>query len=192
MPVLAVTEKAMSAKRSCNLWLFVGALVLMLACAACDMPPAALPVTPTVGAPVDVQDLDIVSGQTIYVPAYGRIYHTRGGRTMDLTVTLTVHNADPTHDIILTMVRYHGADGRVVADYLPEPVRLGPLAATEFLVEAGTHDAGIGTNFLVEWVSDDPVYEPVIEAIMLNTDSNQGVSFTSPGRVVSQTGIREE
>ena len=38
----------------------------------------------------------------------------------------------------------------------------------------------------VEWVAEEAVYEPVVEALMLNATGNQGVSFISVGRVVSQ------
>ena len=119
--------------------------------------------------PVAVQDLDIVSGQTIYVPAY----------------SLAVHNTDLTRPIVLTSVRYYSSDGQLVREYLPEPRQLGPLASTGFVVDP-VRGAGVGTNFIVEWVAEEPVYEPVVEALMLNATGNQGVSFVSVGRVISQ------
>jgi hypothetical protein len=131
-----------------------------------------------------VQDLDVVSGQTIYVPAYSEVPFT-GGRLLDLTVTLAVHNTDPTRPIVLTAVRYYGADGELARDFLPEPRQLGPLASTEFVAES-ERGRGVGTNFIVEWVAEEPVYEPVVEALMINATGNQGVSFISVGRVVSQ------
>ncbi len=135
--------------------------------------------------PVAVQDLDIVSGQTIYVPAYSEVPFTSGGRTLELTVTLAVHNTDLTRPIVLTSVRYYSSDGQLVREYLPEPRQLGPLASTGFVVDP-VRGAGVGTNFIVEWVAEEPVYEPVVEALMLNATGNQGVSFVSVGRVISQ------
>ena len=60
--------------------IFVILLMLLVALLpACDATQSATGRTPSdqvVGVPVDVQDLDIVSGQTIYVPAYSEVPYT--------------------------------------------------------------------------------------------------------------------
>ncbi len=163
--------------------IFLMAAVLLVACAT---DPTGNPNTPAAAdTPVVMQDLDIVSGQTIYVPAYSEVPFTGGGRVIDMTVTLAVHNTDPDSAIILNSVRYYGADGQLVREHLEAPRQLGPLASAEFVVEA-ERGRGVGTNFIVEWVAEEAVYEPVVEALMLNATGNQGVSFISVGRVVSQ------
>lgn len=135
---------------------------------------------------VEIRDLAVTSGQTVYVPAYSEVPFAPG-RNLALNVTLAIHNTDLTHPIFITSVRYHGADGRLIDEYAPEPLRLAPLATAEIMVENGRQTGGgIGTNFIVEWVAEEPVYEPIVEAIMLNASGNQGISFISPGRVVSQ------
>ena len=136
--------------------------------------------------PVEVQDLDITTGQTIYVPAYSEIYYANEGRTMDLAVTLSIHNTDFANPIIITSVRYYSTQGQLMKEYLQQPRSLAPLASADFFVDAREQSGGIGTNFIVEWVAEQPVYEPIVETVMLNTDTNQGVSFTSPGRVIKQ------
>ncbi len=156
--------------------------------AGCATDPTGNPSDPAaagVATPVVVQDLDVVSGQTIYVPAYAEAPITGGGRTLDLTATLVVHNTDLTHPIIVTAVRYYGADGQLIADLLESPRQLAALASADFVV-APERGRGVGTNFIVEWVAEQPVYEPVVEALMLNASGNQGVSFISVGRVISQ------
>lgn len=133
-----------------------------------------------------VQDLDITTGQTIFVPAYSEVHYASGDRTMELAVTLVIHNTDFTYPIILTSVRYYNTEGQMAREYLPQPQQLGPMASADFFVDAGEYTGGVGTNFIVEWVAEQPVYEPVVEALMLNTSGTQGLSFTSPGRVISQ------
>ena len=133
-----------------------------------------------------VQDLDITTGQTIYVPAYSEIYFSSGGRTLDLAVTLIIHNTDFSHPIVVTSVRYYDTHGQLMREYLSQPQRLGPMASTDFFVEPSEQSGGIGTNFIVEWVAEEAVYEPVVEALMLHTRGSQGVSFSSPGRVIKQ------
>jgi hypothetical protein len=113
-------------------------------------------------------------------------------RTIDLAVTLAIHNTDFEHPIILTSVRYYDTQGQLLREYLAEPRQLGPLASTEFFVDANEQSGGLGTNFIVEWVAEEPVFEPVVEAIMLNTSGNQGISLTSYGRVISQIAPQEE
>jgi hypothetical protein len=133
-----------------------------------------------------IQDLDITTGQTIYVPAYSEIYYASEDRTLELAVTLTIHNTDFEHPIIITSVRYYDTQGQLVREHLPQPRRLGPLASTDFFVAASQQSGGLGTNFIVEWVAEQPVYEPVVESVMLSTGGTQGISFTSPGRVIRQ------
>ena len=40
---------------------------------------------------------------------------------------------------------------------------------------------GLGANFLVEWVAEQPVYGPVVEAVMIGTAGTQAISFVSTG-----------
>lgn len=164
--------------------------LLLLGCGTQVQPPAP---TPSVSeSPLLLSDLDVTSGQTIYVPAYSAVYFNTGGRTIELDVTLSIHNTDLEHPIVLTSVRYYDTNGQFVTEYLEQPLSLGPLAATDFFVDAQAQRGGIGTNFIVEWVAEEPVLEPIVEALMLSTASAQGISFSSPGRVISQIAPQGE
>jgi hypothetical protein len=132
------------------------------------------------------RNLQIVTGQTIYVPAYSEVFFGREGDTIDLAVTLAIHNTDLESPIIIQSVRYYDTNGNLVREYVPESVELPPLSTTGFLVEESDSTGGWGANFIVEWVAEEPVYEPVIEAIMITTRSAQGISFVSTGRIMSQ------
>lgn len=170
-------------RRLCTVLLAVVALGAA-AGVACS-PTASGSTTPSVGQPVDVSDLDIVSGQTVYVPAYSEVPYAEPGRRLNLLVTLSIHNTDLTRPIVLTSVRYYSADGQLVREHLDKPLSLPPLGSTEFVVQPG-QGHGVGTNFIVEWVAEEPVYEPVVETLMINTTGALGISFSSPGRVISQ------
>jgi hypothetical protein len=160
-------------------------VVLLIGCTSemVSQPPSSPPGSSQI---VALEELRIVSGQTVYVPAYSEIYFGNE-RTLDLAITLSVRNTDFNHPIILTSVRYYDTHGQLVREYLPQPNRLGPMASTDFFVAEHDDTGGTGANFIVEWVAEEPVYEPVIEALMLTTVTNQGISFISPGRVISQT-----
>ncbi len=173
-----------------TLWLWVLGFCMLVLLAGCGSQTEQPPVSNTEPA-IRLSDLDVTTGQTIYVPAYSEMFIMRD-RTMDLAVTLAVHNTDFEHPIILTSVRYYDTQGQLLREYLTEPQELGPLASTDFFVDANEQSGGLGTNFIVEWVAEEPVFEPIVEAIMLNTSNNQGISLTSPGRVISQIAPEDE
>jgi hypothetical protein len=133
---------------------------------------------------VFIHDITITTGQTIFVPAYSEVHYAGKDLTMKLAVTLTIHNTDFTYPIIVTSVRYYNTRGKMVKEYLPKPQRLGPMASADFFVDTGQQTGGVGTNFIVEWVAEQPVYEPVVETLMLSNSGTQGLSFTSSGRVI--------
>lgn len=166
-------------------WLiFIFAIISLFGCIAQNGEQTATPLSEDEA--VIVQDLDITTGQTIFVPAYSEVHYAGKDRTIELAVTLSIHNTDFTHPIIITSVRYYDTQGQLIKEYLPQPQRLGPMASADFFVDAGEQRGGVGTNFIVEWVAEEPVYEPVVETLMLSTVSSQGLSFTSPGRVIKQ------
>ncbi len=148
----------------------------------------ATPVPPVQDKKVSIADLEIVTGQTIYVPAYSDMYFA-ADRTINLAITLTVHNTDLTRPIILTSVRYYNTQGQFVREYVSQPVQLGPLETADFFVDENDESGGVGANFIVEWGAEQPAYEPVVEAVMIGSVSSLGFSLISPGRVISQTGL---
>jgi hypothetical protein len=137
---------------------------------------------------VEVEPIEpgrVVAGQTVYVPAYSSVYISDRADDFNLAVTLSVRNTDRGRPIVVNSVGYYDHDGRLARDYLKKPLRLGPMAATEFFVKESDTRGGVSASFLVEWAADQGVTAPVIEAVMVGTASNQGVSFTCPGRVLS-------
>lgn len=144
-------------------------------------PWGALPTCPADGpsAPSD--------GQTIYVPAYSHIYGGDRERPFLLTVTLSIRNTDPHHPIRITSADYYETGGTLLHKYLAAPRTLKPLESVRYVVPEKDTAGGSGANFLVVWQSDRPVNPPIVEAIMIGTQSQQGLSFTSRGQVLLNT-----
>jgi hypothetical protein len=130
------------------------------------------------------EDAKQVAGQSIYVPIYSHIYIRDQSRVINVTATLSIRNTDLKHPIRINAVRYYGSEGEMVKDYAPQPFRLGPMASTEYVVEENDTAGGAGANFIVEWSAGDEVTSPVVEAVMISTVSQQGISFISAGRVI--------
>lgn len=124
------------------------------------------------------------SGQTIYVPVYSHIYQLNQRKTFNLTATLSIRNADVHRPFTLTRVLYFDSEGNLVKNYLEKSISINPLASTSFVVEEDDLRGGVGANFIVAWKAVNPVFPPVIEAVMISTSQQQGISFVSVGRVL--------
>jgi hypothetical protein len=49
---------------------------------------------------------------------------------------------------------------------------------------AFSREWGFEANFLIKWKSESEVNEPIIEGVMIGTESQQGISFLSRGRSI--------
>lgn len=121
-------------------------------------------------------------GQTVYVPAYSHIYSGDREKPFALTITLSIRNVDLKHRIEITQVDYYESQGKLLKNYLQKSVILKPLESIRYIVPQRDRSGGSGANFLVRWESDEPVNPPIIETIMIGTQNQQGVSFTSRGQ----------
>ncbi|MCP3940453.1 MAG: DUF3124 domain-containing protein [Desulfobacteraceae bacterium] len=126
-------------------------------------------------------------GQTLYVPAYSHIYIGNRANAYQLTVTLSIRNIDPLHPITLTAVDYYGTKGKLIKHYLDKPIALASLASTQYIILSKDNLGGSGANFIVKWSSKKQMNPPIIESIMIGTQSQQGISFTSRGQVIIQS-----
>ena len=162
----------------CSYVVFLG--ILLTACT----PPQAPPEPKTQLNVVTLDGLEIRAGQTVYVPIYSHIYTWDRRRKMDLTATLSVRNTDLTRPLILTSVNYYDSSGQRIREYLEQPVEIESLASTNFVVDREDKSGGSGAAFVVEWVAQENISVPVIEAVMISTSSNQGISFVTSGRVI--------
>ncbi len=134
---------------------------------------------------IDVMPWRPVEGQRLYVPAYSHVYHQQGDPYL-LTVTLNIRNTDVAHEIVVSSVRYFDTGGKEVRSMLTRPLRLSPLAATEFVIERDDKAGGSGASFIVEWQAGTEVNQPLVETIMIDTRGQQGISFIAHAVVLSE------
>ena len=126
------------------------------------------------------------TGQTVYVPVYSHIYHGNKVAPLLLAVTLSIRNTDMNTPISVSVVDYYDTGGRLLKHYLSQPVALGPLASERYIISEKDRAGGSGANFIVVWQSQEPVNPPIIESVMIGTQSQLGISFTSRGRVLEK------
>jgi hypothetical protein len=125
-----------------------------------------------------------IAGQSIYVPVYSHIYHDDGKKIFNLAVTLSIRNTDLNDPMIITSVRYYDTNGKLVRQYLEKPIQLDALASTDFAIDATDTIGGSGAKFIVEWIAQTKVSEPIVEAAMIGSGYHQGISFISPGKAI--------
>lgn len=126
-----------------------------------------------------------VRGQVLYVPIYSNI-PCRGTKLLyDLSAFIAVHNTDLHGSIRVTKVLFFDNDGKLVNDFLKSESTLGPMGAMNFHIPR-QDKSGTGANFLVEWRSENPVSEPLVESVMLDCETHKGMSFVSRGKVIRE------
>lgn len=150
-------------------------------------PDPAEPLPPSVS---DVPE-QVARGEVIYVPVYSSIFYQDVRRTIDLAATLSIHNSDLDRAIKVTRVDYFNLKGQLIRQFLKAPVTLRPMETRNFVIEERDRTGGTGANFVVTWVSEHAdVTSPIVESIMINTASGQGISFTSRGKVIRTLGAQ--
>jgi hypothetical protein len=120
------------------------------------------------------------------VPIYSEVYDFNQEQTFQITATLSLRNTDLAHPIVIETVDYYDSAGEKIRTHLEQPLELAPLASFEVVVPKDDQTGGVGANFIVAWRAADAVSDPVVEAVMISTISQQGISFVSPGRVIQE------
>jgi hypothetical protein len=133
-----------------------------------------------------VAKMRLYRGQTLYVPIYSHIYSGNREQPVYLAATLSLRNTDREHSITITAVDYYDSQGKLLNHYLEKPLVLGAMATQRYVVPESDKSGGSGAKFIVVWQSDQPVAEPLIESVMISTKTQQGISFTSRGRVLDE------
>ena len=130
------------------------------------------------------KNIGLSKGQMLYVPAYSHIYSGNRERPFLLTVTLSIRNVDPKHQIKIILVDYYETQGKLLKKHIDKPIALKSLESLRYVIPERDKSGGSGANFIIEWRSDKFVNPPIVESIMIGTQSTQGISFTSRGQEI--------
>lgn len=133
-------------------------------------------------------DVRLSRGQTLYVPIYSHIYSGDRERPVLLTATLSIRNTDLRHQITVTAVDYYDSNGKLIKHFLDQPLQLAAMASTRYVIGESDKSGGSGANFIVKWTAQEKIVPPIIEAVMISTKMQQGISFISRGQVIQEAG----
>jgi hypothetical protein len=129
----------------------------------------------------DVEFNKLAKQQKVYVPAYSDIYHLDGNKRFLLTVTAVVRNTSLQDTVYVNKVDFLDSKGSLIRKYVQRTIAIGPLASAEFIVEYQEKQGGAGASFIIDWGSKNQAAKPLIQAVMIGTLSQQGISFITEG-----------
>lgn len=160
------------------------AFIFLASCTKSEIPPKSQSDPSRLKVVSVEQKTKIAMGQTIYVPVYSHIYYQNQEKVLNLAATLSIRNTDFNKSMIITSVHYYDSNGKLIKQFLARPVQLSAMASTDFVVDSTDTSGGSGANFIVEWIAQTEISEPIVEAVMIGTESNRGISFVSAGKVI--------
>ncbi|MCA9791664.1 MAG: DUF3124 domain-containing protein [Candidatus Eremiobacteraeota bacterium] len=169
------------------------ALAALIGCATPAPPqeqvaPVPLPSTATATSP---RTREVSRGQLLYVPVYSHVY-LMDGRPYNLAITLSIRNTSLDHKLVVQSVAYYDSAGKLIKDHADKELELGPLATAEYFVREDDSSGGSGANFLVKWVAEQEISDPIVEAVMVGTSGGHGVSFVTNARVLKGLPVEGE
>ncbi len=127
---------------------------------------------------------DSLTSGTTYLSIYSEIYSLTQHRTHDLTATVSMRNANRSDTIYILNAEYFDTKGESIRTYFDKPIFIAPLETVEIVIDEDDQGGGTGANFLFDWAIKQNTNEPFFEGIMISTSGQQGLSFTTQGRIV--------
>lgn len=124
---------------------------------------------------------DSLPAATTYLPVYSHIYSRTEQTHHDLTATASVRNVSPRDTLYLLSADYYGTAGELIRSYFAGPIYVAPLETIEIVIDELDRTGGSGANFLFDWRARPETPEPLFEAVMISTNAQQGLSFTTRG-----------
>lgn len=134
---------------------------------------------------VDAAPRQVARGQLLYVPCYSHIY-LMDGKPYNLAITLSFRNTSDQGKLVIQSIAYHDSTGKLVKELAPREIEMAPLSSAEAFVHEEDQTGGSGAAFLVRWVAETEITDPVVEAAMVGSSGALGVSFLTSSRVLEK------
>jgi hypothetical protein len=127
-------------------------------------------------------------GQLLYVPVYSEIYSIGHHRTERLSSTLSIRNVNLDGEFYITRLEYYDTEGNVLKEIKTAelPIKVNSLETKNHVIALYDDKGGVGANFILEWRSSKPIVAPMVETIMISTESNWGLSFTATSKTLKE------
>ena len=134
---------------------------------------------------IDQMPAKLTLRDTTYVPIYSDIYSETKDTRFNLTATLSLRNTSFKHSIFISDVDYYNSAGEKITAFLKKPIVLKPMQSAEYVIEENDTSGGTGANFIITWGAKSETVAPIFEGIMISTNGQQGISFSTQGTSIS-------
>lgn len=125
---------------------------------------------------------DSLEQGSTYLPVYSKIYSQTEHKTHNLTVTISMRNANDRDSLFIESAKYYDTQGRLIRTYFDKPIYLMPMETVEIIIDEKDNEGGSGANFIFNWRVNARLTEPLFESVMISTYGQQGISFLTQGR----------
>ena len=129
-------------------------------------------------------EIELSSGQTVYVAIYSNVFTGPKERPFDLAAMLSIRNTDIHNSMTILSAEYFDNNGKSLKEYIQKPLSLAPLTSHHLSIKENDQAGGFGANFIVRWKAAKKINSPVIEGVMIGAKSGQGISFVTQGKVI--------
>lgn len=124
--------------------------------------------------------LDSLSSGSTYLSIYSQINSYDEETKHGLTVTVSMRNIYDEDTLYMHGIRSYDTEGHMLTDYISQDIYILPLETLEIIIDEEDDYGGTGGNFIFDW-SAEAGKEPFIEAVMIRSSGQQGISFTTRG-----------
>lgn len=121
-----------------------------------------------------------------FVPLHSTLIGQGGVTRLNLSGSLSIHNASATDLLAVQKIDYRGGSGQIVESYLSEPIYLRPYASMQIVIAQDDVRAGVGASFTVDWATPPGGDEPAIDAVMAGFAGTRSYSFIATSHRVSR------
>jgi len=118
---------------------------------------------------------------TTYLSVYSNIYSRTEHQSKELTATISMRNINSSDSIYIHKAEYFNTKGEHIRTYFDFPIFIAPLETVEIVIDEMDREGGSGANFLFDWSVPEGTHEPYFEAVMISSNGQQGLSFTTRG-----------
>jgi len=126
-----------------------------------------------------VDELSAVNGST-YLPIYSEVYQRDKTKKFKLTTTVSIRNTSASDTLHIFKGEYYNSKGEMIKNYINKTLFLQPMETVEIVISESDVKGGVGANFIFNWSTKSKT-EPLFQALMLSTSSQQGISFLTSG-----------
>ena len=135
------------------------------------------------------QSLPSYLSQVLYLPIYSHVYHgdldERGKPVQTLlSAHVSIRNMNTNRALKLLYARYYDTDGKLLKEFVPNPIVIPPLGTHELFVPKSDESGGSGANFLISWSAETSVNPPLVEALHADIQPSRTLIFTTSARPI--------